>query len=277
MPSQSPPASRWARARSLSQRAQFPLRLWAQDNLAVFALLMRVRNVLVRLQGGGTPRPLSDRTNLVIEGFPRSANTYTAIAFYMVQVVPPRSVDHTHAVCTVRGAVARGIPVVLLYRHPDDACLSLVIREPQFTLAEAYRYYHHFYQQVLPDAPGCVLAAFPDVTRDMDTVIARVNWRYGTAFATGSNHRLIQRRIRRRISGTDERYVLEQKDHNVGALSVPTAAKERLKAAERARLAAPELAPLQAQAAAIFAELELVYRDQMAQYRAAMANRYAAH
>lgn len=272
-----PPTPLLRRLRYLSQRALFPLRLWAQDSLPAFTLLMRLRNALVRVQGGGTPCPLSARTNLVIEGFPRSANTYTALAFYMVQTVPPRPVDHTHAVCTVRAAVARGIPVVLLYRHPDDACLSLVIRETQFTLAEAYRYYIHFYQQLVPHAAGCVLAAFPDVTRDMDTVIARVNWRYGTAFATGSNHRLIQRRIRRRISGSDERYVLEQKGYDVGALSVPTAAKEQRKAAERGRLDAPDLAPLRETAAAVFAELELVYRDQMAQYQAAMADCHAPH
>jgi hypothetical protein len=121
-------------------------------------------------------------TEIVIEGFPRSGNTFAVVAFEAAQTRPFRIAHHLHAPAQVIAGVQAGKPVLVLVRHPEESALSLVIREPHLTLAMALRDYRSFYEKIWSHRDGIVVASFPEVTTDFGAVVRRVNDRFGTVF-----------------------------------------------------------------------------------------------
>ena len=122
-------------------------------------------------------------TQLVIEGFPRTANTFSVFAFQMAQPAPVRVAHHLHAPVQVIAAAKARIPVLVLIRPPEDAVLSLATWSPHIGLEQALRAYSRFYERVARDRSWCVTGEFTQVTSDLGLVIDAVNGRYETAFA----------------------------------------------------------------------------------------------
>jgi hypothetical protein len=127
--------------------------------------------------------PLSADTDVLIEGFPRSANTFTVAAFATAQPHPVRIAHHLHAPGHVVAAVRRGVPALVLIREPEDAVLEFARIKPALTIAQALRGYVRFYQPLLPYRDRFVVGTFGDVTFDLGSVIGRINARFGTSFA----------------------------------------------------------------------------------------------
>jgi hypothetical protein len=151
-----------------------------------------------------TAETIEGSTELVIEGFPRTANTFCVFAFQLAQLRPVRVAHHLHAPIQVATAVRLDKPVIVLIRPPMDAVLSLVLRNPYVTIERALKDYSRFYEQVAPLRDRCVVGAFHEVTTDFGEVVRRVNRRYGTRFSaftpTGQNvaecYALIEERSR---------------------------------------------------------------------------------
>jgi hypothetical protein len=129
-----------------------------------------------------TANPVSKDTEIVIEGFPRSANTFATVAFYMMQNREVKMAHHIHAPSQLIAAARQKIPAILLVREPADSVLSLVIRLPCLTLAQACRGYIRFYKPLLEYKESCVVAPFEQVTHHYDQVLMAVNQRYGKNF-----------------------------------------------------------------------------------------------
>lgn len=115
-------------------------------------------------------------TNLVIEGYPRSANSFL---MWMLDVVQeghrPLSIGHhTHSVDNLRLALHYGTPAAILIREPEAAILSYMIYET-ISAEEASARYIAFYTKALalPRIPKVI--PFETVTTDFNRVIAWVN------------------------------------------------------------------------------------------------------
>jgi hypothetical protein len=126
---------------------------------------------------------VSEATDLVIDGFPRSASTFAVVAFQLAQPRLVRVGHHVHAPGQIIRAVGLGVPVLLTVRPPEDTVLSLVIREPYVTIRQGLGAYARFYERLLGYRDGMVVADFPEVTRRLERSIRRVNARFGTDFA----------------------------------------------------------------------------------------------
>jgi hypothetical protein len=124
----------------------------------------------------------TSETELVIDGFPRSGNTFAVVAFQLAQPAPTRVSHHIHSAANIIAAVNRGTPIVVTVREPQDAVLSCVIREPYVSIRQALNAYIAFYERLQPWHDRVVIASFSDVTTDMGSVIDRVNKRFGTTF-----------------------------------------------------------------------------------------------
>jgi hypothetical protein len=136
---------------------------------------------IARIRGRGV---LIDQwTDILIEGYPRSANVFTTTAFAMAQGRPVRVAHNVHAPAHVIAAVRAGIPSLVLVREPEDAVLRVVVRKQNVTIAQALRAYVRFYRPLLRWRHGFVVGHFPDVTTNLGAVIRRVNERFGTDFA----------------------------------------------------------------------------------------------
>ncbi len=132
---------------------------------------------------GPSPEVISPQTELVIDGYGRSATTFAVYALQTAQPVPVRLAHHLHAPAQLIAAARGGVPAVVLIREPQGSILSKLISEPWAPLREATIAYVRFYERLLPYRDRFVVADFEEVTRDFGAVIRRVNERFGTAFA----------------------------------------------------------------------------------------------
>jgi len=122
-------------------------------------------------------------TELVIDGFTRSATTFAVYAFQLSQDTPIRLAHHLHAPAQLIEAARRRIPAVVLIREPQGAILSQLIQEPDVALRDALFAYSRFYQRLMPYRESFVIGEFRQVTAEFGAVIRQLNERFGTNFA----------------------------------------------------------------------------------------------
>jgi hypothetical protein len=122
-------------------------------------------------------------TALVIEGFPRSGNTFSVAAFRIANGRQPHLGRHLHGAPHLLRAKRLGIPAIALVRAPEDAVPSYLIRREGLHAEDALVEYVDFYRTAWPARDAFVVGLFDDVTRDFGAVLDRVNERFGTSFA----------------------------------------------------------------------------------------------
>ena len=84
------------------------------------------------------------RTQIVIEGFPRSGNTFAVVAFQQAQRESVRVAHHLHMPAQVTRATQWRIRILLQARKPTDAALSRVIGIP---IPQALKHCGSFYEK----------------------------------------------------------------------------------------------------------------------------------
>ena len=126
---------------------------------------------------------VSKDTQIVIEGFPRSANTFAAVAFQMAQPRQLKMAHHIHDAAQVIEGVRLSIPVMVLLRNPIHAVRSLVVRNPEIDPTQAFQNYISFYRAVEDVAQNTVVAHFDIVTTNFDIVIENINRKFNTNFS----------------------------------------------------------------------------------------------
>jgi hypothetical protein len=144
---------------------------------------------------GSGPKAVGKDTEIVIEGFPRSANSFAVAAFKLAQPQPVRIAHHLHFPGQVTAAVKMGIPTLVLIREPEEAVLTHLARmlELNYTYnvvkqaSREYSRFSRFYSSILPHRQHFVSAKFESVTSKFDEVIRRVNERFRTNFVEFSH------------------------------------------------------------------------------------------
>jgi hypothetical protein len=121
-------------------------------------------------------------SEVVIDGFPRSGNTFSIIAFELSQPRPVKITHHLHSAGQITRAIQWGLPTAVLVRDPEDAVLSHSVRAGCVTVRQGLRQWIRFYEKVLRYRDRVVVASFKDVTTDFGSVIRRINERFGTSF-----------------------------------------------------------------------------------------------
>jgi hypothetical protein len=155
-------------------RVYLPFARWQRDRR-----LEHDRRASVEARTAG---PVERDTDVVIEGFPRSANTFAVIAFELAQPDAIRVAHHLHVPSQVIAAAEWDIPAIVLVRDPDEVVLSVVQLWPHISLKQGLKDYVRFYRRVLPYRERFVVASFEETTTDFGAVIRRLNARFGTSF-----------------------------------------------------------------------------------------------
>ena len=157
--------------------------LYAQDWSSVTPIFLATARLLPALREPDDPRPwVSRTTEIVIEGYPRSGNTFAVVAFRQAQGREIKMAHHLHAAAQIKRAARLDVPAILLIRKPSEAILSLLVRDPHASMRWALRSYVRFYSAVIPHLKETVVAPFATVTTDLASIIRMVNIHYGTAF-----------------------------------------------------------------------------------------------
>lgn len=231
---------------ALARRARLGARFWLGNYPRVFLPLVRFKR--------GTDA-VGPGTELVIEGFPRSGNTFAVAAFEFAQPRPVQIAHHLHVPAQIQAATRRRLPVILLLREPEDAVVSYLVMEPDIPPRQALRHYLRFYSTCLPLVDRMVVAGFDQVVSDYGEVLRRTNQRFGCSFQefvhTDANVASVMRSI--------EEHTRTLKDSGVTRgerrMARPSDERERLKHAVRQKLQKPEVAPLLAAAEDLFHQL----------------------
>ena len=203
---------------------------------------------IARLRHGD---PVGPDTEIVIEGFPRTGNTFAVNAFNFAQPRPVRVACHVHAPAQLIAGARRRIPAIALVREPEETILSFVIRHSHVPVGQALRGYLRFYESLVRYRDRLVIGSFDEVITDFGAVIRRVNERFGTHFAefvhTAENVRACLEQIERDYGAREERgEALER------IVARPSPVRARMKEEIRPEYRAPRLSGLRARAERAF-------------------------
>jgi hypothetical protein len=143
----------------------------------------RVYPLFARLMPTRSERLVAKDTELVIEGAPRSANTFLVAAFELLNP-ERRTAHHLHNPCQVLRAARFGVPCIVVVRDPMDAAASTLVWSADRRPREVVQDWVTFYERALPYADSFVVADFELATTAPGQVLAAANRRFGTSFAT---------------------------------------------------------------------------------------------
>lgn len=172
---------------------------------------------------------VNKHTEIVIEGYPRSANTFAVVAFTLAQSRPVKIAHHLHAPAQIIRAACAGVPTLVLIREPIDAVISHVIRQPYLSLRQTLKNYIHFYNKISPYKNKYVLATFEEVINNYGEAIKRVNTRFGTNFSVFETTKENIQRCYELIDEMDRRDTGYEKVTTT-TVARPSHKKEKLKA-----------------------------------------------
>jgi hypothetical protein len=207
---------------------------------------------LYRLASKDQARVVTPDTQLVIEGFPRSANTFARVAFNAAQSGRVRIAHGLHVPAQVVRAAQLRIPTLVLIRKPKDAVLSFAIRDP-ITVDQALRYYISFYETSEKYRDAYVLGLFEEVTEDFGEVIRRINNRFKTNFAPFTHDERNVDGVFARIEKNSRKRFGEMSMEN--RASRPFASREKLKREVEYELENPKRKDLISRADSVYERL----------------------
>ncbi|VEP12686.1 conserved hypothetical protein [Hyella patelloides LEGE 07179] len=137
-------------------------------------------------------RLIAKDTEIVIEGFPSSANSFAVKAFEMSQPHQVKIAHHLHDPAAIIAAAKSGIPCILLIRDPEDAIMSYLIRfisqgETNLNnsiniISNQLNKYIDFYSSLIPYQKEIIVADFSEVISDFGQIITKLNHKFGTNF-----------------------------------------------------------------------------------------------
>jgi hypothetical protein len=167
------------RLRSLAQQSLF----WVELDL-----ILRGRDPKDHVVQNG-------RTQICIEGYRRSANSFSVRIFRMAND-GVHVAHHTHSTANIARALRYGIPTIVLIRDPVNAIASSLIAQARGDIDDEVYRYLKFYHWVEPRVDAVVIAEFQTAVTDFNRVIHRVNEKYNTAFKCIENLELAEKSVR---------------------------------------------------------------------------------
>lgn len=136
----------WDSFRHILMRLRYDITGWLSKHTALYIPLVRLYSKVAPIPG----HPVTRSTEIVIEGFPRSANTFATVAFQNAQDRLVRIGHHVQAAAQVNLAEKWRIPIIVLIREPDVALLSYIIFNQFAWINQVFREYVRFYWYIEP-------------------------------------------------------------------------------------------------------------------------------
>lgn len=152
-------------------------------------------------------------TELVIEGFPRSANTFAVVAFEQAQLTPVNLAHHLHVESQLTIAAKHGVPAVALLRNPEDSFRSLLIRHPDTPVSWIIQRYIHFYTAVKNAEPNCLVVEYEDIISDMGKVVDKINKHFDKNFTVPVHDEKMTKRVFEQIESFNKKVNQGRESH----------------------------------------------------------------
>jgi hypothetical protein len=249
----------------------------------LLSLAWRLRKQLgaMRLMGPNFQkrRVIEPGYDILIDGYPRSANTFACDAFAVAQGYeiaeasikgyPIKMGNHMHAPAQFLLARRYRVPAMLVLREPVAAALSWVVythekdaagawmhgHEGREAARTALRNYIRFHKPLTGIQEAFAIAPFEEITTDFGKSIARLNDKFGTDFALFDHTREAQDRIfevmQARIKERESRFGVDL----TRTFHFPQQKKHEIRQHFAAEFETADIAPLKEAATALYNEL----------------------
>jgi hypothetical protein len=136
------------------------------------ATVERLPRVYLRVARRRTPRrdAVGDATDVLIEGFPRSGNSF--LVAWLRRANPDLQIaSHMHSIAHVRAALRRDVPVVVVIRPPEAALASWSVYNPRGAVDVQIERYRRFHEGLAEVADHVLISPFEVTTESPTTVV----------------------------------------------------------------------------------------------------------
>lgn len=191
---------------------------------------------------------VNNNTDIVIEGFPRSANTFAVLAFQSAQVENTVVAHHLHAEAQFILAKKYNVPAIALLREPIEAISSLINRDKHIDIVQGIQRYIDFYRLVLQMKDNIVIANFTTVVTDFSQVITLCNYKFNCNFELPNDTEKEKIKIFSKISKLN----YSEENGDLSMIAIPHKSKDFMKVSSRSKV---QECTLLLEAQAIFNEL----------------------
>lgn len=204
----------------------------------------------LRLQGKlQLRRVVEPDDDIVVEGYPRSSNTFATEALILAQPREIRIGKHFHSPAQFFLARKYGVPAMLLLREPVAAALSWVVfSDGAYSARETLQNYVRFHRKLPAIRDSFIVAPFDEVTANFDRTIVRLNAKFGTSFALLGHNQETESRVFEIIKERDSRREAILGRNIEHRVHYPSQLKAERRAKFVSRFDDPSLAELKAEA-----------------------------
>ena len=178
-------------------------------------------------------------SELVVEAFPRSANTTSMYALFYAQGSSFKVGHHLHVSAHIKYAVSRDIPCLVIMRNPLDCVASRMVMKKGGVAKDIVKDYIDFSKSVQRLRTKLVIVGFEDVIKEgLGFAIEEVNVKFATDFckpdASEEEKAWVDQQVRK--------WNLEKSGGDVERLSIPSDVKKAkaFKMRERIQMEAPD-------------------------------------
>ena len=127
---------------------------------------------------------INQETSVVVDGFPRSGNSFLVALLKVSQASSLKFSHHLHSAAHIKEGVRRNLPTIVILRDPREAVLAYVAYDQNVPLKESLRDWISFYRQVLKlDSRRYIIANFKDFVEDGNKVIVNAEDRFPGVFS----------------------------------------------------------------------------------------------
>lgn len=148
-------------------------------------------------------RIIHSKTELVIDGFQGSANSFATEAFIICQTRKVHLAHHLHSPTQIIGGIEKRLPILLTIREPEGAVVSLIRRWPHLSVNQSLKGYIAFYQKLAKYSDFYVVSNFQQTTQSLDLIIEKLNKKFDTNFDLVDTEKANQE-CREKFAGTPE-------------------------------------------------------------------------
>lgn len=121
-------------------------------------------------------------TELIIDGFQGSANSFATDAFKESQTSYVKLAHHLHSPAHIIVGINQKVPVWLTIREPAATVISLTSRWSHISVSQGLQSYIGFYRKLYPYASNYVVSTFEQTTQHGDRIVEIINARFDTNF-----------------------------------------------------------------------------------------------
>lgn len=229
--------------------------------------------IFMRLTPLGTSRQITEHTELVVEGFPRSSNTFTVFALEDAAHHRLRIASHVHHPAQVKLAVSRGVPTVLVVREPIATLASYLSFGQHGRPSTVLKEYAYYLRELVPYVDQVLICTFDEVVTNLTGIIDRINERFSMSIPPFDQSPENVDRVFEEIGR--QHSLLYSRQDPVNVAPRPAAGRQRVSDRARAALLDPDNEGLLANAVSLYEYFAAKATQQREFYEALTSNQAA--